>query len=187
MTTELSIWSYQDANAIPAWWTDAIDRFNETYPNVTVNTTNIPYANMPERLLGSGLSESIPDGVLYNPADAARLFEADIVMDLTPFWEEFADADQFADSAVWRHGEAIISVQGHLNTTALWYNQEMLDEVGVEVPETVEEFGDALEAVDAAGYGGFLPGAQPNGGGEFDFFPWLMAYGHPSGWQPHCT
>src|SRR5699024_12039686 len=58
ISTELSIWSYQDANAIPAWWTDAIDRFNDTYPNVTVNTTNIPYANMPERLLGSGLSDS---------------------------------------------------------------------------------------------------------------------------------
>lgn len=177
VTTELSIWSYQDANAIPEWWTDAIDRFNETYPNVTVNTTNIPYANMPERLLGSGLSESIPDGVLYNPADAAKLFEADIVMDLAPFWEQFDNADQFPDSAIWQHGDAIISVQGHLNTTALWYNEDILDEVGIDVPETIEEFGEALAAVDAAGYGGLLLGAQPNGSGEFDFFPWLMAYG----------
>ena len=177
ITANLSIWSYQDANAIPAWWTDAIDRFNETYPNVTVETTNIPYANMPERLLGSGLSDSIPDGVLYNPADAAKLFEADIIMDLAPFWEDFSDADQFPESAVWHHGDAVISVQGHLNTTALWYNQDILDEVGIEVPKTVAEFSDALAAVDAAGYGGFLTGAQPNGSGEFDFFPWLMAYG----------
>lgn len=181
ISTELSIWSYQDANAIPAWWTDAIDRFNETYPNVTVNTTNIPYANMPERLLGSGLSDSIPDGVLFNPADAAKLFEADIVMDLASFWEEFDDADQFPDSAVWRHGDAVISVQGHLNTTALWYNEDILAEAGIEVPETIEEFGAALAAVDAAGYGGFLTGAQPNGSGEFDFFPWLMAYGQNYG------
>lgn len=173
----LSMWSYQEANSIPAWWTDAIDRFNETYPNVTVNTTNIPYSNMPEKLLGSGLSDSIPDGVLYNPADAARLFEADIIQDLTPFWDDFADADQFPDSVVWEHGDAIISVQGILNTTALWYNQDILDEVGIGVPETVEEFGEALEAVDAAGYGGFLMGAKPDGAGEFDFFPWLLAYG----------
>ncbi|MEA5116463.1 MAG: extracellular solute-binding protein, partial [Propionicimonas sp.] len=140
VSTTITLWTYQ---TLPngKWWDDAIARFNQQYPNVKVETTNIPYAEMTSKLLGSGISKSIPDGVLYNPADSDKLLEAGIIQDFTPLWNDFADKGQFPESVVWKVDDKVLSVQGYLNTTAIWYNKTILDKAGVtKVPTTIDEF-----------------------------------------------
>ncbi len=179
--TTIQLWNYL-STPMPAWWTDGITAFNKEYPNVKVNTTAIPYANMTAKLLGSGISKSIPDGVLYNPADSAKLYEAGVIQDISPEWNAYADKAQFPSSVVWKSGNKVLSVQGYLNTTAIWYNKTVLDKAGITaIPTTIDEFSADLAAVHKAGYGGFLLSAQPNGSGEFDFLPWLYAYGQNYG------
>ena len=181
VTTTLKLWNYA-ADPIPHWWPDSIAEFNKDYPNVKVETSQIVYAQMTAKLLGSGISKSIPDGVLYNPADSAKLFSAGIIQDMTSEWNSFPDRADFPQSVVLKSGSKVISVQGYLNTTAIWYNKTILDKVGIAAPPTtLEQFDQALSAVHSAGYGGFLLSAQPNGSGEFDFLPWLYAYGQNYG------
>lgn len=181
VSTTIKLWNYQTA-PIPKFWTDGIAAFNKEYPNVKVETTNIPYGNMTSKLLGSGISKSIPDGMLYNPADSAKLYGAGIIQDMSPYWNAFKDRSQFPSSVVWKSGSNVLSVQGYLNTTAIWYNKTILDKAGItKPPKTMAEFGAALAAVKKAGYKGFLLSAEPNGSGEFDFLPWLYAYGQNYG------
>lgn len=178
--TTIKLWNYK----LPSldWWGRSIAAFNKEYPNVKVETTNVPYANMTAKLLGSGISKSIPDGVLYNPADSAKLYSAGVIQDMTAEWNAFADKKEFPSSVVWESGNKVISAQGYLNTTAIWYNKTILDKAGVtKIPTTIDEFDAALKAVHASGSGGFLLSAQPNGAGEFDFLPWLYAYGQNYG------
>jgi len=181
VTTTIKLWTYQTLPNAKSW-DAAITRFNARFPNVKVDTTNIPYAEMTSKLVGSGISKGIPDGVSYNPADSAKLMEAGIIQEITPFWNSFADKGQFPDSVVWKMGDKVLSVQGYLNTTAIWYNKTILDKAGVtSVPTTIEEFSAALAKVKAAGYGGFLLAATPDGSGEFDFLPWFYGYGQNYG------
>lgn len=176
----LRIWHYH-GDPPPPWWPIGVARFQEEFPNVAVESTPVPYANMTAKLLGSGISGDMPDGFHYNPADAEKLYAAGVLKPMTPYWSAYEDKDQFPSSVVWKSGEEVLSVQGYINTTAIWYNKTILDEAGVEVPTTMEEFSDALAAVDEAGYDGFLLSAQPHGSGEFDFLPWLYAYGQNYG------
>ncbi|WP_158861679.1 sugar ABC transporter substrate-binding protein [Leifsonia sp. AG29] len=182
VTTTLKLWNYQSSPQEKQWWNAAVDSFKKEYPNVTIQTTIVPYASMTSKLLGSGVSKSIPDGVLYNPADSAKLYEAGIIQDITRGWSGFADKAKFPSSVIWKSGDKVLSVQGYINTTAIWYNKTILDKAGVSAPpKTIEEFGQALAAVKKAGFNGFLLSGQPNGSGEFDFLPWLYAYGQNYG------
>jgi len=62
VTTTIKLWTYQTLPNAKSW-DSAITRFNARFPNVKVDTTNIPYAEMTSKLVGSGISKGIPDGV----------------------------------------------------------------------------------------------------------------------------
>ena len=177
----ITIWSYVDLKSGP-WITPAISAFKSKYPKVTVNYTYVPYEQLVSKVLGTAAAGNGPDGLLFNPSDAPKLSESGLLADLTPLWNGLDGHDLFAKSTVWTFQDKVISVQGYVNTTALWYNKSILDKVGVAVPTTMDQFSQALKAVHGKGYQAMLLGAEPTGSGEFDFFPWLLAegqnYGH---------
>lgn len=179
VTTTLQFLSYQSPQ--PQWTADAITAFRKQFPNVTVQSTSVPFGEMTAKLLGSGLSGSIADAVFFNPADAAKIYQAGIIGDMTPYWNGFADQGQFPDSVIWKTGDKILSVQGYVNIHQIWYNKTILDKVGVAVPQSMEDFDAALKAVHAGGFGGFLLPGAPSQAGEAGIMPWMYAYGQDYG------
>lgn len=181
-TATLDIWGYiEPEQATGGWITNAIERMKDEYPNVEVEYTYIPYDQIGAKLLGTSVSGGSPDGVIYNPADAANLAQSGVLADMSPFWDEYADAEQFPDAVVWKLGDEVISIQGYVNTTALYYNKDILDAAGAAPPTTVDELGDALEAVTNAGYQGMTMSAVPTAESEFQIFPWLLGEGQNYG------
>ncbi|HEY3867695.1 MAG TPA: extracellular solute-binding protein [Actinocrinis sp.] len=179
-TGTITVWSYVDLKSGP-WIQPAITAFNRAYPKVHVNYTYVPYEQLVAKVLGAATTGEGPDGLLFNPSDAPKLNQSGLLSDLTPAWNALSGHELFGKSTVWTVGGKVISVQGYVNTTALWYNKTILDAVGLAVPTTMDEFDAALKAVSAKGYVGFLLGALPTGSGEFDFFPWLLAEGQNYG------
>jgi multiple sugar transport system substrate-binding protein len=172
----ITIWSYVDLKSGP-WITPAINVFKRAYPKTQVTYTYVPYEQLVAKVLSAATTGGGPDGLLFNPSDAPKLSESGLLADLTPLWNRLDGHDKFSKSTVWTVNGKVISVQGYVNTTALWYNKTILNKVGVAVPSTMDEFGQALKAVHGKGYQAMLLGAEPTGSGEFDFFPWLLAEG----------
>jgi ABC-type glycerol-3-phosphate transport system substrate-binding protein len=172
----VTIWSYSAENS-GKWIDNELARFKTEYPNVKVNWTYVPGDTMVAKLLGTGVAGGAPDGIFYNPSDAAQLFQAGVVGDMTPYWNTFADRSQFPDSVVWRVGSKVLSVQGYTNSTALWYNKTILDKLGLQPPTTVAELDTDLKAIHKAGYGGLTMCATPTAESEFQIFPWLLGEG----------
>lgn len=175
----IEIWGYGEEN-VP-WVQRANEAFAEKYPEASVKWSYVPYDTILSKLLGTALAGDGPDGIYYNPADSARLYEAGVIGDMSQIWEEYEGSDEFAESTVWRSGDAVVSVQGYVNITALYYNQTILDELGLQPPTTVDEMEDVMAAAKDAGYDGLTISAQPNGQGEFLFFPWLLGEGQNYG------
>lgn len=92
-------------------------------------------------------------------------------------WGTFADADQFPDSVIHTVDGTMYAVQGYVNLLGLWYNQDILDEIGVQPPTTIDELESAMAAAVAAGHGGITLSGLPNSQGEWQGFPWLSAEG----------
>ncbi len=176
----ISIWGYID-DSTSQWLADGQALMAEEFPNVTVNYTYLPYDQILPKLLATSVSGGAPDGILYNPADAANLYQSGIAGDLTPFWSEFADASQFPEAVIWKDGDAVISVQGYLNTTALYYNKTLLDAASIEPPTTIAELDAALEAITASGSQGLTMTAVPTAESEFQILPWLLGDGQNYG------
>ena len=175
----INVWGYVSADT--PWIKDSVDKFEKSYPNAKVVYTYYPYDQIAAKLLGTAVAGGGPDGLIYNPSDAAKLAQSGVIGDIAPFWDSYADASKFPDSVVWKNGDAIVSVQGYVNTTALFYNKDILDKLGIKPPKTVAELGDDLKLATAAGYGGMTMCANPTSESEFQIFPWLVSDGQNYG------
>lgn len=175
-TATVTIWSYADTADNP-WVERTIKNLKAEYPNVTLQYTFVPYANMAAKLLGTAVGGGGPDGIFYNPSDAAKISQAGVLADMTPFFEAFPDKGQIPDSVVWRFQEKIISIQGYVNTTALYYNKTILDSLGLQPPTTVDELDEQLAKVKADGKRGLTMCAAPTAESEFQIFCWMLGEG----------
>lgn len=177
--TTLTIWSYNEPKDFPyidTW----IERFNETYPNVEIDWVWTEQQRLTSKLLGSAISEDAPDGIFFNPAAAPQLADAGVLRDLTPYWSDYEHREQFADSVVTQYNDQVLAVQPYVNISTIWYNQDILDEIGAtpsDPPMSVAEFEDALAAADEAGYTGLTMACEPSEKGEFSALPWFLSEG----------
>src|SRR5699024_6055259 len=71
----------------------------------------------------------------------------------------------------------LYAVQGYVNLLGLWYNADILDEIGVDPPTTMDELDSAMAAAKEAGYGGITLTGLPNTQGEWQAYPWLTNAG----------
>lgn len=179
-TATINIWTYLVPSSTQ-FLADGQKALAKEFPKVKVNVTYVPYDQMASKLLGTAATGGGPDGVIFDPTSAITLSQAGVLGDMSPFWSKFADASQFPASAVWKDGSKVISAQGYSNTTGLYYNQAILDAVGVKPPTTTAELGDDLKKVTAAGYKGLALTAVPTAESEFVIMPWMFGEGQNYG------
>lgn len=173
----LTVWHYFSVDSQVQLLEDYAALFNETHPDVEVEYVFVPYDQLATRMIAAAGAGSGPDVVVFNGPNVGDFVAANAIRDLTPYWQEFEASDEFSDAVVHRIDDRVYAVQGYVNLLGLWYNQDILEEVGVEPPTTIEELNDALEQVTAAGYQGITLTGRANDQGEWQAYPWLTAYG----------
>lgn len=173
----LTVWHYfSDDNQVQIM-DDYAELFESNNEGVTVENVFVPYDQLNPRLISSASTGSGPDVVVFNGADAGTLALGDVLAPIDDYWADFADADQFPDSVIHELDGSAYAVQGYVNLLGLWYNADILGEIGVEPPTTLDELNAALDAAVDAGYGGITLSGLPNSQGEWQGYPWLSAFG----------
>ncbi|GAA3894288.1 sugar ABC transporter substrate-binding protein [Leifsonia kafniensis] len=175
--TTITVWHYfSDENQVKVM-TDYKDLFETNNDGVTVDNVYVPYDQINSKLISAVGAKTGPDVVVFNGADASTLALGGALAPIQDQWDSFADKDQFPDSVVHRLDDATYGVQGYVNLLGLWYNQDILDEVGVTPPTTMDELNAALAKVVAAGKGGITLSGLPQSQGEWQAYPWLSSFG----------
>lgn len=133
---------------------DAIDDFNEVYPDITVNHVAIDIDAKLQNTLITGTD--VPDGVFLDDAKVAGF--AEYLWDVTDVMEPYA-----ADVAPQKLGVntldgRTLGVPFDLDPGLLYYNQAALAQAGIDAT-TIETYDDLLEA--AREYKAFRPDAGP--------------------------
>lgn len=144
----LTVWTYY----VSGGQIDALDAqnelFAETHPDVEIEHVQIPFDQLAPRLLAGVSTQQGPDIVFDNVVvDFPALASSGGLLDLTPYWESYEDAEQFPESAVWTQDGLIYNVMSYTNLLALYYNADILDELGIDPPTTVAELEDAMADV----------------------------------------
>jgi raffinose/stachyose/melibiose transport system substrate-binding protein len=155
-------------------WAPAIDTaeeyiagFNEVYPDVEVRFRAFPYSDYTQALRLGLVANTGPDVYALEPGVITSQF-GQFAEDLTPVLEEALGAD-WAEQ-INRTGVASFTQDGAVRAIPvqlgaagmLWYNQEMLEEIGVEPPTDMAEWKAACETIEAAGKTCFVQGAKDN-------------------------
>ncbi|WP_084626626.1 sugar ABC transporter substrate-binding protein [Demequina aurantiaca] len=176
-TQTITVWHYfSDDNQVKVM-DDYKDLFEANNEGATVENVFVPYDQLNSRLITGASTETGPDVVVFNGADASTLALGDVLAPIDDYWADFADAGQFPESVVHSLDGSAYAVQGYVNLLGLWYNADILAEVGVEPPTSIDELNSALDKVVAAGYSGITLSGLPNSQGEWQGYPWMSAFG----------
>lgn len=177
--TTLTVWTYYTAGG----QNDALERqnelWNESHPDVQIETVQIPFDQLPSKLLATATTQEGPDIVLDNVVvDFPSLASAGVLADLTEYWDGYEDNSLFAESATWTQDDKIFNVMSYTNLLGLYYNADALDELGIEPPTTLDEFEDALDTVASDGtYTPLAMSGAPTVEGAWMFMPTLLGEG----------
>lgn len=136
---------------------EVIDRFNETYSGqykVNVITTNLEEYDA--KLHALIAANQTPDVFICSPGPSlTRYVEAGVAMDLTEIFNNESEwYNGFTDGIFERitYDGKVMAVPTNFAAACVYYNTEIFDEVGVEVPTTFTELLDVCEKIQAAGY-----------------------------------
>jgi multiple sugar transport system substrate-binding protein len=173
----VTVWHYfSDENQVKVM-TDYKDKFESENDGVTVENVYVPYDQLNSKLISAVGAKTGPDVVVFNGAEASTLALGGALAPLDDYWNGFADKDQFPESVIHSVDDKTYAAQGYVNLLGLWYNADILKEIGVEPPTTMDELNAALDKAVAAGKGGITLSGLPQSQGEWQAFPWLSSYG----------
>lgn len=133
---------------------ELVDGYNSSQDLVTVKAVNQgSYSDLDTKILSAGQADSLPTLAQGYPNSIYEYINNDWVTDLTPyldakafdinidnFIQTYVDEVKGADGETW-------AIPFNKSTELLFYNQEMLDEAGVEVPTTLDETLEASKTI----------------------------------------
>ena len=176
-TGTVTVWHYFSEDNQVQLMDEFAAKFESENDGVTVENVYVPYDQMNSKVIAAAGSQTGPDVVVFNGAETSTLALAGALAPLDDYWGSYEDADQFPDSVIHQLDGATYAVQGYVNLLGLWYNADILKEIGVEPPTTIDELEDAMAAADEAGYAGITLCGLPQGQGEWQAYPWLSSEG----------
>jgi multiple sugar transport system substrate-binding protein len=178
--TTLTFWSYYTAGSQAEWLAAQVKKFETDNPDIKIDVIETVGDQQDQKLLASVATGRGPDLFINNiVVDFPTLAAAGVFADLTPYWEKFADADEFPEASVWKDGDTVYNLLPYTNLLGMYYNLDILGEYGItEPPATLEELQADMEVVTADGkYKGLALSGAPSVEGAWLFAPQLLGEG----------
>jgi raffinose/stachyose/melibiose transport system substrate-binding protein len=178
----LTVWD-QEVRGGQAKQIEALNAaFQEKYPNVTIDRTKRSFNDLQRTLRNAITSDKAPDVVQANNgrSDMGAFVKNGLLQSLDGYAEAYGWTDRFPESirslASYSDDGSVFG-EGNLyglpqvgEVVGVWYNKPKLEKLGLEVPQTTEEFEAALKAAKDAG-------ELPIQFGNLDAWPGIHEFG----------
>jgi putative chitobiose transport system substrate-binding protein len=147
-TETVQFWTMQLSPFHDAYVKGVIAGFEARHPGVTIQWTDVPWAEMERKTLAAVAAKSAPDVVNLNPQFAAKLAEFGALADP----ERYLDGAQIAAflPAAWQANQLdgkVFALPWYLNTNVTLYNKDMLARAGTAVPGSLAQMVEAARKV----------------------------------------
>jgi multiple sugar transport system substrate-binding protein len=174
----VTIWYYWEAEGHQQALNTLIERFNESQEAVVVDAKYVPFADFKKQLSIGASADQLPDIVILDNPDHAAYAAMGIFADIT---------GKFDVSTYYPGPVNSCTLDGKLygvpfgsNNLLLYYNEDMLEAAGVEVPTTWDELLEAAKACTKDNVYGFAHSSLQNEEGTFNFLTWVWSTGASS-------
>ena len=169
-----------DGDEITTFRNEVLPAFEAAYPNVSVETQEIPYNDLRQKLItglaGGVLPDVLRSDIIWVPefADQDALLALDEEM---PDFTELADQVFPGPLSTNKWGDHYYGLPLDTNTRIIFTNDAVLESAGVtEMPTTVEEFEAAMATVQET-LGEGVYGYAEGGTGAWSVLPWIWSMG----------
>lgn len=176
--TPVEIWYYYENKSHQEALNSLVDEFNLSQTEVKVATNYIPFADFKKQLSIGAVAEELPDLVILDSPDHASYAAIGIFADITGRF----DTSKYFDGPI-----ASATLDGKLygvpmgsNCLSLFYNKDMLDAEGLQVPATWDELQDVAAKLSKDNVSGLAFCSRQNEEGTFNFMPWVWSTGASS-------
>ena len=180
LTTEplnILVWGTATEEPSKSQYEGAIARFMEDYPNITIELVNQQNDNYKQQLVVAMSSGQCPDMYQHwGGGPMAEYYESGFVNDITEMYNTY-DHPAFIEASIAQstYEDKILAIPfGGLSGCDIFYNKTIFEEVGVEVPETIDELEAVCDKLLEAGYTPFSLANSPGWTGSM-YFMYLVA------------
>jgi raffinose/stachyose/melibiose transport system substrate-binding protein len=158
----LTVWD-QECCAVTKVWDQLNAEFEATYPNVTIKRVNRDFGELKSLLKLSMSGPNGPDVVEANQGwpDMGGLVKAGLLLPLDNYAQAYGWTDRVSDNVMavsrWSPDGAQFGTGNLYGFTTMgeiigvYYNKQKLQQLGLDVPATFDEFQQDLETAKAAG------------------------------------
>jgi putative chitobiose transport system substrate-binding protein len=145
---QVEFWTMQLQPEFTDYFNQLIATYESQNPGVKVRWVDVPWGDMPSKILTAVTAGTAPDVVNLNPDFAAQLAEKKAWMSLEG---KVSPADQQRYlPRIWqanRLNDSSFGIPWYLTTNITLYNQQLLEAAGVEPPTTYAELAQVARAV----------------------------------------
>lgn len=177
----LTVWHYYNTDGQVAGLQTLADSFEADHPGVTVKFQYVPVEQMTTKAVTAAGAKKGPDVLVFGASGTYSLAQAGAIEPMESWWDGFADKDQFPEGVMQTVDGELYGVQGYVNLLGLWYNQDLLDQLGAEVPTTIPEMENTMAKAVAAGKQGITLTGKPGLESQWQGFPWFTSAGFSYG------
>jgi multiple sugar transport system substrate-binding protein len=175
---DVTIWYYWETEGHQKALNHLIEEYNNSQNAVTVEAKYVPFADFKKQLSIGASADVLPDLVILDNPDHASYASMGIFADIT---------DKFDVSTYYDGPVNSCTLDGRLygvpfgsNCLLLYYNKDMLEAAGREVPATWDELLETAKACSKDNVSGFAHCSLQNEEGTFNFLTWLWSTGASS-------
>ncbi len=171
------LWDHATEDPAKSRMESAVARFMEAYPNVTVEEVHQQNDNYKQQLIVAMSSGKCPNMYIHwGGGPMAEYYNSGFVNDLTEMFNTY-DHPDFIEAAVAQstYEDKVLAIPyGGLSGADIFYNKNIFAEVGVEVPQTIDELEAVADKLKEAGYTPFSLANSPGWTGSM-YFMYLVA------------
>ncbi len=133
-----------------------IEEFEEKHPNVKIEVQRMSMDDYNQSIQTKMASGDSPDIFAIEPTNLEKYVQNEYLMDLT----DTAVADNYEAGSMLSYEGKLYAAPQAINVYVAHYNKEIFAAAGVEIPTTLEEFYNACERLQTAGYTPLASGYQ---------------------------
>lgn len=177
----LTVWHYYNTDGQTATLKKMADEFTAKHPNVTVDYQYVPVDQMTTKAVTAAGAKTGPDVIVFGASGTYDLSQAGAIEPMDWF-SGFDGASQFPDGAKQNIDGTLYGVQGFVNLLGLWYNADMMKQLGIaKPPTTVDDLEKDMALAVAAGKQGITLTGKPGLESQWQGFPWFTSEGFSYG------
>lgn len=175
---DVTIWYYWETEGHQKALDHIIEEYNNSQDSITVTAKYVPFADFKKQLSIGASADELPDIVILDNPDHASYAAMGIFADIT---DKF-DVSNYYEGPVnsCTLDEKLYGVPFGSNCLCLFYNEDMLQTAGCEVPTTWDELQDVATKCTTDTTSGFAFCSLQNEEGTFNFLPWVWSTGASS-------